>query len=391
MHLAFILALIAALGREQALKRTMVVPFTIGFLFIYGLAADVLFRHRTFLPSRFEALAHYYLMALFVVSFTRHAIIKPLFCTPLVLVTVTAIGVSITVAIRSRKEQVCMPRGLAVAIVALFFSFASANAQESPALSVLISGGFRAAYHELVPEFERKSGYTIVTAYGGSTGNAPNSIPNRLERGEPADVVILASSALEELVKKHEVIPESRVDLARSMIAMAVRAGAQKPDISTVDALKHTLLAAKSIAYSDSISGVYLSTELFQRLGIAEAIRSKCIRVEIEMVGTVIARGDAEIGFQQLSELLPIAGIDIVGLLPAEAQKITVFSGGVPVHSKQPALARQFLRFLASPEAAAAIEKSGLQPITEHNTPRKSAALRLVTPKGKQMVLHVRQ
>jgi len=232
----------------------------------------------------------------------------------------------------------------------------------------MISGGFRAAYQELVPEFERNTGHSIVTAYGGSMGNAPNAIPNRLQRGESVDVVILASSALEELVKKHKVVPDTRVDLARSIIAMAIRAGAPKPDISTLEGLKRTLLAAKSIAYSDSTSGVYLSTHLFQRLGIANAIRSKCMRIDIGMVGTVIARGDAEIGFQQLSELLPITGIDIVGPIPAEAQNITVYSGGVAVHSKQPAIAKQFLRFLASPDAAATIKKSGMQPLSERPT-----------------------
>jgi len=201
------------------------------------------------------------------------------------------------------------PRCLAVALFAAFVSFASAGGQNAPSLKVMISGGFRAAYEELVPEFERKTGYTIVTSYGASMGNAPNAIPNRLQSGEAADVVILASSALEELVNKHEVIPGTRVDLARSIIAMAVRAGAQRPDISTLEGLKRTLLAAKSIAYSDSVSGVYLSTELFQRLGIADAIRTKCIRIDIGMVGTAIARGDAEIGFQQLSELLPIARV----------------------------------------------------------------------------------
>jgi molybdate transport system substrate-binding protein len=128
------------------------------------------------------------------------------------------------------------------------------------------------------------------------------------------------------------------------------------------------LLAAKSIAYSDSTSGVYLSTELFQRLGITDAIRSKCMRIDVGMVGTVVARGDAEIGFQQLSELLPIPGIDIVGPIPPEAQKITVYSGGVVVTSKQPAIAEQFLRFLVSPEAAATIKKSGMQPVSERQT-----------------------
>jgi molybdate transport system substrate-binding protein len=254
------------------------------------------------------------------------------------------------------------PRRLVAAIVVAVASIASAIGQNAPTLKIMISGGFRAAYQELVPEFERKTGLTIVTAYGGSMGNAPNAIPNRLQSGESADVVILASSALEELVKKHEVIPTTRMDLAQAIIAMAVRAGAQKPDISTLEGLKRTLLTAKSIAYSDSTSGVYLSTELFQRLGIADEIRSKCIRVDIGMVGTVISRGDAEIGFQQLSELLPIAGIDIVGPIPPEAQKITVYSGAVVVDSKQQVIAKQFLRFLASPEAAATIKKSGMQP-----------------------------
>jgi molybdate transport system substrate-binding protein len=266
------------------------------------------------------------------------------------------------------------PRHLAVAIVAALVSFASGSGPNVPSLKVMISGGFRAAYQELVPEFERKTGYAIVTAYGASIGNAPNAIPNRLQSGESADVVILASSALEELVKNRKVIPRTRVDLARSVIAMAVRAGAPKPDISTLEGLKRTLLSAKSIAYSDSTSGVYLSTELFQRLGIADAIRSKCMRFDVGMVGTVIARGDAEIGFQQLSELLPIAGIDIVGPIPSEAQKMTVYSGGVVFNSEKLAMAKQFLLFLASPEAAAAIKKSG-QPASEQLTTTGNSGL----------------
>src|SRR3984893_8660944 len=254
------------------------------------------------------------------------------------------------------------PGRLAVAIVAAFLSCATASGQNAPSLKVMISPGLKAAYEELVPEFERKTGHTIDTVYGPSMGSTPEAIPNRLQRGELADVIILASSALEDLAKKDKIIPDTQVNLARSGIAIAVRAGAQKPDISTVEDLKRTLLAAKSIAYSDSVSGVYVSTELFQRLGIADTIRSKCIKVD-GMVGPVIARGDAEIGFQQLSELLPIAGIDIVGPIPTEAQKITIFSGGVAVNSKEPEIAKQFLRFLASPEAAAPIKKSGMQPV----------------------------
>ncbi len=260
------------------------------------------------------------------------------------------------------------PRHLALAIGMALVSFASASGQNAPSLKVMISSGFKAAYQELVPEFERKTGITLVPAYGASMGDAPDAIPNRLQSGESADVVILATPALEELVKNHKVISGTRVDLARSLIAMAVRAGAQKPDISTVEGLKRTLLTAKSIAYSGSTSGVYLSTELFPRLGIADEIRSKCIRIDVGMVGTVIAQGDAEIGFQQVSELLPIAGIDIVGPIPPEAQKITEYSGGVIVNSNQHEIAKRFLRFLASPEAAATIKNSGMQPVSERLT-----------------------
>jgi molybdate transport system substrate-binding protein len=145
---------------------------------------------------------------------------------------------------------------------------------------------------------------------------------------------------------------------------MAVRAGAPKPDIGTVDALKRTLLHAKSIAYSASVSGDYLSTELLQRLGIADQVLSKCRRIEGgERVGAVIARGEAEIGFQQMSELLPVSGIAHVTPLPPEVQKVSVFSAGVAVNTKNPEIAQALVKFLASPEAAGAVTNSGLEPI----------------------------
>jgi molybdate transport system substrate-binding protein len=157
---------------------------------------------------------------------------------------------------------------------------------------------------------------------------------------------------------------ESYTPLARSAIGMAVREGSPKPDISTVDALKRTLLKAKSIAYSASVSGDYLSTELLQRLGIADQVLSKCQRIEGgERVGAVIARGEAEIGFQQISELLPVPGIDHVTPLPPEVQKVSVFSAGVAVSTRDSDAARALVRFLTSPEAARAITKSGLEPI----------------------------
>jgi molybdate transport system substrate-binding protein len=145
---------------------------------------------------------------------------------------------------------------------------------------------------------------------------------------------------------------------------MAVRAGAPKPDISSVDAFKRALLEAKSIAYSDSASGVYVSTELFQRLGIADQVVGKSKMIPAEPVGAVVARGEAEIGLQQASELLPVPGIDYVGPLPAELQKITVFSAGVAAGAKEPDAARALISCLASPAATAAIKKSGLEPVT---------------------------
>ncbi len=227
----------------------------------------------------------------------------------------------------------------------------------------MTSGAFTAAYLEVIPEFERSTGNKIVTAYGASMGNAPDSIPSRLDRGEAVDVVILADSALDELIKHGKVMAGSRVDLVRSSIGMAVRAGAPKPDISTVDALKRTLLEAKSIAFSASASGVYLSHELFPLLGIAGEIQTKCMKIPSGPVGVAVARGDAEIGFQQISELLPVRGIDYVGPLPAEVQKITVFSAGIAVGAKHPDAARALIKFLASPAVVPAITKSGLEPV----------------------------
>ncbi len=229
-------------------------------------------------------------------------------------------------------------------------------------IRVMTSGGFSAPYNEVIPQYERVTRNKIVTSYGASMGNAADSIPMRLERGEPADVVILASTALDELIQQGKVVPGSRVDLVRSSIGMAVRAGAPKPDISTVEALVRTLLQAKSIAYSTSASGIYLSTELFPRLGIADQIKEKSKRFQSERVGAVVARGDAEIGFQQISELLPIQGIDYVGPLPPEVQKVTVFSAGVVVGAKEPDAARALIQFLASPAVVPAITKSGLEP-----------------------------
>jgi molybdate transport system substrate-binding protein len=251
-------------------------------------------------------------------------------------------------------------RALVLGFAATLLLTGAADAAE---VRVMISGGLTAAYNALVPEFERQTGNKVITAYGPSMGTTTNAIPMRLERGEPADVLIMVGYALDDLAKQGKVIADSRVELVKSPIGISVKAGAPKPDISSADAVKRALLAAKSIAYSDSASGVYVSTEMFQKLGIAEQMKDKAKKIPAEPVGGVVARGDAEIGFQQISEMLPVPGIDIVGQLPPDLQKITVFSAGIATVSKEPDAGRALIKFLASPAASAAIVKSGMEPI----------------------------
>ena len=248
------------------------------------------------------------------------------------------------------------------AVVALTYALVSAATVHGAEIKVVTSGAFTAAYLELVSEYERATHDKLVTEFGPSMGTTYNAIPIRLERGEAIDVVIMAAPALADLIKQGKVRADSRVDLVESKIGMAVKAGAPRPDISTIDALKRTLLAAKSIAYSDSASGVYLSTELFPKLGIADQIKGKTRKIEADPVGGVVAKGEVEIGFQQISELRPVKGIDIVGDLPLGAQRVTVFAAGIPATSKHLEAAKALVQWLASPAAYSAIKKSGLEP-----------------------------
>jgi molybdate transport system substrate-binding protein len=256
-------------------------------------------------------------------------------------------------------------RALALGFVSLLWLAGAASAAE---VRVMISGGLTAAYKVLVPEFERAAGHKVVTAYGPSMGTTVNAIPVRLERGEPADVLIMVGYALGDLVKQGKVVADSRVDLVKSPIGVAVKSGAPKPDISSAETLKRALLAAKTIAYSDSASGVYVSTEMFAKLGIADEMKDKARKIPATPVGEIVARGDAEIGFQQISELKPVAGIDIVGPLPEELQKITVFSAGIASVSKEPAAGKALIQFLASPAARPIIVNSGMELIAARVT-----------------------
>jgi molybdate transport system substrate-binding protein len=256
-------------------------------------------------------------------------------------------------------------RALVFGVVGILLLASGASAAE---VRVMISGGLTAAYKELVPEFERLTGHKVLTAYGPSMGTTVNAIPVRLERGEPADVLIMVGYALGDLATQGKVAADSRVDLVKSPIGIAVKSGTPKPDISSVDALKRALLAAKSIAYSDSASGVYISTEMFQKLGIADAMKDKARKIPATPVGEIVAHGDAELGFQQISELKPVPGIEIVGQLPPELQKITVFSAGIASVSKEPEAGKALIKFLASPAAAPVIIASGMEPIAAPST-----------------------
>lgn len=225
----------------------------------------------------------------------------------------------------------------------------------------MTSGAFTAAHLALMPQLERLTGKKVVTA-STSIGSGENSLPNRLKRGEVVDIVIVAQHLLRQFISDGLVLAEGEKVVARSSIALAVRAGAPKPDIGTVDALRKTLLQAKSIGYSASESGKYYSGELVQRLGIADRVLGKSRLVDRgERVGTVLARGDVEIGLQQLSELLPVPGIAHITLLPAEAQKVSTFAAGVAATSPDKAGARSAIEFLASAGAAQAITGSGLE------------------------------
>lgn len=230
-------------------------------------------------------------------------------------------------------------------------------------IRIMTSGAFTAAYLALIPRLEQLTGKKLVTA-ATSIGTGENSIPNRLRRRESVDVVIVADTVLRGFIKEGLIVADSYTPLARSAIGMAMRKGAPKPDIGTVDALTSTLLQAQSIAYSASVSGEYLTNELLQRLGIADRVLPKCRRVEGgERVGAVIARGEAEIGFQQISELLPVPGIDHITPLPPEVQKLSIFSAGVAATTSDSDAARAVITFLSSLDASESIKNSGLEPI----------------------------
>jgi molybdate transport system substrate-binding protein len=222
-------------------------------------------------------------------------------------------------------------------------------------IKVLSTQAPEEAYRELVPQFEKASGHKVTTIFTGTL-----DVQKRIAAGEAYDLIIMAGPAIDDFIKSGTIVPGSRTDIARSGVGVAVRAGAPKPDISSTQAVKKTLLAAKSIGYSTGPSGVYV-TGLFQRLGVADEIKGKLKQTPTGIfVGSIVANGEAEIGFQQVSELSHFPGVDFVGPLPADIQQITVFSSGIQVGAKQVDAANAWVKFLTAPAAAPAFTSRGL-------------------------------
>jgi molybdate transport system substrate-binding protein len=226
----------------------------------------------------------------------------------------------------------------------------------------MISGGFSGAYEQLLPEFERTSGIKVTTGSGASQGTGPQTIAAQLARGVPADVVILSREGLTELIAAKRIAAGTDADLARVGLGVAVRAGTPKPDVSTVDAFKQVVLKAKTIAVPGSTSGIWLTTDLFPRLGIAEKVNVKATPRGKDATG-MVAGGDADLAVMPISEIVHAAGVELAGSIAPEIQFIQVFSAAVVAGSREIEGSKRLIEFLASARASDAIRKSGMEPV----------------------------
>jgi molybdate transport system substrate-binding protein len=226
-------------------------------------------------------------------------------------------------------------------------------------LTVRTSGGFAAPLREILPEFQKATGITVTVERGQSQGGGPNAIAAQLGRGMPGDVVTMAREGLNELIAEGRVVAGTDVDLARTPLGVSVRAGAVKPDISTVEAFKQTLLRAKSITFPSSTTGIYMMTKLFPQLGIDAKLAGKISHTGVADV----AKGNAELAIQPVSELLHVEGAEFVGTIPAEIQYISVFSAAAVLGGKEPEASKRLMLFLKSKTAAKAMRESGMEPM----------------------------
>jgi molybdate transport system substrate-binding protein len=243
---------------------------------------------------------------------------------------------------------------LAAAALASVTMIATANAAE---IKVIGSTAMREALDELVPMFEKATGHKVVINFQSGA-----ELPVRVEEGVPSDLVLTTPDNIDRLAKGGKVAANSRVDFVRSRVGVAVRAGAPRPDITTPEGFKAAMLAAKSIGISKGPSGVHLMS-VMQRLGIADEVKAKAVMPALGVrVGTLVAKGEAEIGVQQITELLPIAGIDFIGPLPKELQTEIVYATVRPANAKEPAATDALVKFLTSETVAPHLKKMGLDP-----------------------------
>lgn len=233
-------------------------------------------------------------------------------------------------------------------------------------IQVLSSGGFAQACKELAPEFQEQTGNILILTRGLSNGTSNDAIPMRLERGEDIDVVLMTGGSLDDLMTQGKLLAGSKVLLANSLIACAVKQGKPKPNISTAAKLKDALIEVKTMAHSNGASGEYIKNGLMTRLGIKDQMANK-LKLTAIPVGEVIASGGSEIGCQQLSELKEIKGIEIIGLLPQELQLVTPLFGAIVARSKVPTQAKELLTFLSSPSNAHVLAGTGLTPVLQSN------------------------
>jgi molybdate transport system substrate-binding protein len=229
-------------------------------------------------------------------------------------------------------------------------------------LNVFISGGFSTSYRQLLPEFEGTTGIAVTTLSGASQGKGPETIAAQLARGVAADVVILSREGLDELTAAGRIVPGTDVELARAAIGAAVRSGTRKPQIDTVAAFTQALLGAKVVAVPASTSGIYLTSDLFPRLGIADQLTIRTTPRGAQCAA-LVAAGEADIAVQPVSELLREPGLDFLGLIPAELQLVQTFCAAIVAGSKETDAAGRLIAFLASGSAAAAIRGNGMEPV----------------------------
>lgn len=239
-------------------------------------------------------------------------------------------------------------------VVAAIIGVEVAQAAE---VKVMAANAVKEAYLELVSAFERSTGHKVITLWGGTEG-----VAKRISGGEVVDIVLIAAPNIDKLVAEGKLVPGSRADFAKSGVGMAVRTGLPKPDISSAEAIKQAVLGANSVAYSSGPSGLYVA-DLFKRMGIADQIKNKVRQPPSGVqVGELVARGEADLGFQQISELLHVRGIDYLGPLPPEIQNITIYSAGLHMAAPAPDAAKALVKSLTSPHAGPILKKTGMEP-----------------------------